>query len=472
MGIHPYLGANVSPRSVQELYYRNLLDTNETLFAIFDGILFDEQGRHVGGFSVTDFIILTDQRLLTWARGMFSDSVDGFSWKDVDVIEARTWDPLHGSVSLAFRVGSFIQQRQLRVNVKGYPSMDRESERIVINKLDYMPASDVPIMEEMVAWIGDQVVANVSGQALNKAFSAKFSYTTPEEQPTLGSGTYQDPYDNDSPEPEAKAPKRGWWIFGKKSNEDVPTALADNPEQLVAAYEHQRSGGRSSEPAPMASAPTQGVGPLSRSASSVTSVVDRVGVYDVSRGLRLFFDTPRQLGVPINKMVSSAIESVGSLQDPDLPQKAATGIQAAINTQQQNLLGLIVEPVVQAVLKPGKKGKGEQGERGVSRRRIQINSNELGTKRDTRQPLAHTSVQAQEIDAGESLSDIPTRKGDAQASSSSRARDNARRPVSIRKSKSMQRTQSASPSSTRDADAETIIHESRARTLEDTESSS
>jgi hypothetical protein len=35
----------------------------------------------------------------------------------------------------------------------------------MINTLDYMPADDVSYMAQQIAWIGDQVVAGVQGEA-------------------------------------------------------------------------------------------------------------------------------------------------------------------------------------------------------------------------------------------------------------------------------------------------------------------
>jgi len=385
MGFHPFLGSNVSSKSVQELYYRNLLNGQESALAVFDGILLDEQGRHVGGFSVTDFIVLTDQRVLTWARGVFSDAVDGFSWKDVDVVEAKTWDPIHGSVSLAFRVGSSTSpQRQLRVTVKGFRPVERETERVIINKLDYMPATDVPIMEEMVAWIGDQVVAGITGDILQKAFATRFTYTSSEQQSSFSLSSQESTQYAEAKE--AAKPKRGWWIFGPKE-EEVVASLTDSSEQLVAAYEHQR-GSQAKVPAYLVSgSSSQPTGPLARSASGLTSVVDHVGVYDISRGLRLFFDTPRHLESPVSKIMSNIAENAGDLQDADLPKKAVSGFQAMINSQQQNLLGLIVEPVARIVFKSGKQRQAtdENGERPGSRRRIQINSGVSGRKRESHQ---------------------------------------------------------------------------------------
>jgi hypothetical protein len=478
MGVHPYLGTNVSPTQVQEILYRGLLHKEETLFALFDGILFDEQGQHVGGLSLSDFLVLTDQRLITWARGVFSDTVDGFLWKDVDVIEARTWDPLHGSISLAFRIAPVVSTRPPRVAVKSRANTLRaveEAERIVINKLDYVPAADVPVMEEMVAWIGDQVVAGMQGDKLLTAFAETFTVSQapalPAPQPTYSQPQSSSDYYQESRDSrESQAPRRRWWSFGKKDQQDVSSDLADNPERLVAAYELQRGTDYSYRPQssqfPSSSTGSSykpslgnsGVGPLGRSASSVTSVVDRMGVYDVSRGLRMLIEAPRQMSGPFNQLINGAAEIVGSLQDSELGKRASAGLQIAMDNADEivekreqakssappNIFGL-VGPVVQAVLggndaKDGKgQGKGKDSGRHASRRRIQINDSQ---QQRTLRPAAmrsHDDTMA-DTDADEAGYDA-TALSETPALRSNRATVvKQRRPVVVRKSSSTTRS--------------------------------
>lgn len=168
----PFLGVNVSMASVEELRQRDLLDEGETLLALFDGTLLDENRRRVGGLALADFVALTDRRLILWARGFFNDTVDGFPWSDVDVVRAETWDPWHGRVSLALRIPA-TPPRKRRVAL-GEVQDPGQPERVIVNTLDYMPAEDVDMLAKMVAWVGDQVLAGVSGEELVKAFEAEF----------------------------------------------------------------------------------------------------------------------------------------------------------------------------------------------------------------------------------------------------------------------------------------------------------
>jgi hypothetical protein len=71
MSFRPFLGANVNVASVDEFHFRGLIEEGETLLAIFDGVLLDENRRRIGGVSLCDFVALTDKRLITWARGFF-----------------------------------------------------------------------------------------------------------------------------------------------------------------------------------------------------------------------------------------------------------------------------------------------------------------------------------------------------------------------------------------------------------------
>lgn len=409
MGIHPYIGTNVSPMQVQELDYRGIVHQGETLFAIFDGILYDDKGKHIGGFSVSDFVVLTDQRVITWARGLFSDTVDGFPWKDVDVVEAKTWDPLHGSVSIAFRINRTAPSRQLRVAVKEPRTAIRteETERIFINKFDYIPAADVPVLEEMIAWIGDQVVDGITGESLLRAFADAFTF--PANEPVA----LPQPSESSSYAPEPKPPKRKWWSFGRKDYDEVPDELADNPGRLIAAYEMHR-GGDTSTPnykSMQSSAPSTPVtrggssGPLSQSTTSVTSVIDRVGLYDFSRGVRLLLDAPKQFGEPINKIVNDTAEMIGDLQDPEMRKRAAFGLQFAANSQQSGLLKLVA-PVFQAVLGAGdsdsdsdseRDGEGNKGGKGGRKRKIKSSRRRIQVAAQTNAPVRSTRSSSRNV---------------------------------------------------------------------------
>lgn len=337
MNKSPYLGTNISTASVDELYFRGLLEEGETLLALFDGILIDDQGRRIGGLALNDFVILTDQRLVMWARGFFNDTVDGFEWQDVDVAEAGTWDPFHGRVRLALRLPS-AEPRKRRISIKGQEGASDSGERVIINTLDYMPAEDVPALARMVEWVGDQVLAGVGGDVLLAAFAENFSMP---ERPRTARFPFLE-Y-TPEPEPEPEPPKqRWWWPFGRNAE---PQPNVDSPRGVIAAYERERRGGGSSPNLPVRS---PGPGP---------SAYEQPAIYDVSRGLRLLLEGPRRLDGTLkraNQIVSGTSELIDGMQDPGVRRNMISGLRRVLDQQEQQQ-GLLapVAPVVRAVLNFG-----------------------------------------------------------------------------------------------------------------------
>ena len=346
MSIQPYLGTNINPTSVDELRYRGLLEEGELLLALFDGVLLDENNRRVGGLALSDFVALTDQRLITWARGLFNDTVDAFVWKDVDVAEAGTWDPFHGRVRLAFRLPT-VAPRTRRIALKGGAEGDSVSgDKILINTFDYMPADDVTAMAHMVAWVGDQVLAGLVGEELLAAFGEQFP--APERSAPMPFFSAPPPMaPPPAPPPEAPARKRWWQLGGRE--EAVQPGLPDSPAGLVAAYESQRSGGapgRPSDPArpQMPQMPMQGQ-PI---------MPEQPSMYDVSRSLRLMLEAPRRIVSGLRRAreaVGGASELVNGMQDPRVRRNALAGMRSAVE-QHEEARGPLspVAPLARAVL--------------------------------------------------------------------------------------------------------------------------
>lgn len=331
----PFLGVNVSMASVEELRQRDLLDEGETLLALFDGMLLDENRRRVGGLALADFVALTDRRLILWARGFFNDTVDGFPWSDVDVVRAETWDPWHGRVSLALRIPA-TPPRKRRVAL-GEVQDPGQSERVVVNTLDYMPAEDVDMLAKMVAWVGDQVLAGVSGEELVKAFEAAFPAV---ERKPLPPFFMSEPAPPPMPEPEPKKPaKKPWWKFGAADEEEEPAPAS--PSNLIAAYESQRGG------APAGAAPAP-VGPL-------PTLPEQPNMYEVSRSLRLMLEVPRGLARGLRRaseIMSGATELLNNMQDPRVRRNAMRGIYYAAAQQEAEGGPLApVGPVVRAAVR-------------------------------------------------------------------------------------------------------------------------
>lgn len=367
MSIQPYLGVNVNAASVEELRYRGLLEEGEVLLALFDGILLDENRRRVGGLALTDFLALTDRRMITWARGFFNDTVDSFAWADVDVVDAETWDPWHGRVRLAFRLPA-VAPRTRRIAVRGSTEAPGQEERVLLNTLDYVPVEDVTVLANMVAWIGDQIVQGVTGEPFVEAFAAE--YPAVERQPPAP--FFQVQPDLPPPpveQPPVEQPKKRWWQWGK-AEEAVPALEPPTtPGNLIAAYESRRQG------VPVGSGPQ--AGPLPQSPlGPIPTLPEQPNMYEVSRSLRLVLEVPRRLARGMRRageMMGGASELVSGMQDPQVRRNAMRGIyRAAAQQEAENGPLAPVGPVVRAAVRFSEPLEQEQAD--PASRRIQVRS--------------------------------------------------------------------------------------------------
>ncbi len=369
MSTRPYLGINVNAASVEEMHYRGLLEEGETLLALFDGVLLDEHRRRVGGLALADFVALTDTRVVTWARGFFNDTVDSFKWQDVDVVQAETWDPWHGRVSLAFRLPA-VAPRKRRIAVNGSNEEPGSGERLVLNTLDYMPADDVGTFARMVELIGDQIVAGVSSEALVAAFVAEFPVVEREPlQPFFTAPEPAPPPPAMPAEPEPSAGRRRWWQVGRPGEEQHELPPPATPGNLIAAYESARGGAPAGSGAP---AMAQGgpVGPM-------PSLPEQPSMYEVSRSLRLFLEAPRKVARGLRRAseaMGGAGELVQGLQDPRVRRNAMRGLyHTAAQHEAEGGPLAPVGPVVRAAVRfaePVEDGQGDQQQS----RRIQVRS--------------------------------------------------------------------------------------------------
>lgn len=423
MSTRPYLGINVNAASVDEMHYRGLLEEGETLLALFDGVLLDENRRRVGGLALADFVALTDLRVITWARGFFNDTVDSFVWRDVDVVQAETWDPWHGRVQLAFRLPP-VAPRKRRIAVNGSYDEPGNGERLIINTLDYMPADDVATFARMVELIGDNFVAGVGGDDLITAFAAEFPVV--EREPLQPFFTAPEPAPPPAVEqPEAPAERRRWWQLGRAGEAELepqPTS----PGNLIAAYERARGGapagsGTSAMPQPGP------VGPL-------PTLPEQPSMYEVSRSLRLFLEAPRRLAKGLRRatdMVGGAGELVQGLQDPRVRRNAMRGLyHTAAQHEAEGGPLAPVGPVVRAAVRfaePLEDGQPEQ-----QSRRIQVRA----TVRKAPTPVETEGVAEPQR---------PQRQGPPPAEVAPPAAEPAARPDPVRRSISVRRVDMAPP---------------------------
>lgn len=123
----PYVGKHVERKHVEEFFHFHR-EVDEVVIAIVDGIIFDEGGRRVGGMTLHDYVILTDQCLILWARGLQSDVLDRLVYPGVS-FEGKPIDKLHGEVRLAFTPPAVPKPVQARI--------------------DLLPLNDLPALKEL-----------------------------------------------------------------------------------------------------------------------------------------------------------------------------------------------------------------------------------------------------------------------------------------------------------------------------------
>jgi len=367
MNTRPYLGTNVTPESADELRHRGILEEGELLLAVFDGVLLDENRRRIGGVALSDFIALTDRRLISWARGLFNDTVDSFTWQDVDVAKAETWDPWHGRVIIAFRLAP-VAPRSRRIVVKGMSPVQPESERIVINTLDYMPADDVAPLANMIAWVGDQVVSGMAGETIAHSFAEQFPSSDRHAQAVF---LAPEPLPPPPPPRAEKRRKKNWWqrAFGEPEE-----PIAPDTSNLINAYENRRSSqpagaGMPSAPVPM---------PMSPVPSEMQLLIGQPSVYEMSRTIQLMLEAPRRFAHSVRRageMMSGATDLVSGLQSPQVRRTAMLGIyQAAMQQEMNNGPLAPMAPVVRAAVRFSESMTEESSEapNQSSSRRLQI----------------------------------------------------------------------------------------------------
>ncbi len=341
MSILPYLGANVNQSNVDEIIHRGFLEEDETLLALFDGIILDERGQRAGGLALSDFLALTDRGVILWVRGFWNDAVDTFAWPDVDVAETGTWGPIHGRVRLGLRLPA-PEARQKRIKIKGVAE-DEPSERVIINTLDYMPSEDVPVLAHMIEWIGDQVIAGTPTAELQATLNEMFPR---QERVRLLPRSFQPPMPQ--PEEQPQQTKQGWWSFGGKKKS---ASSSNTPESLVAAYEYERRG---SSPRS-----TSNVSATVYSSDTPARLPDQPSIHEVTRGLRLLLDAPYRLKgtmVRANQVMSGTNELLENMQDPEVRRRAIAGLRFAIDQQDRQQTGLgTVASAARAMLRFGER---------------------------------------------------------------------------------------------------------------------
>ncbi len=136
-----FVGTNSTPRHVAEAQRQGIVNANETLLGIFDGIFYEAGNKRIGGIALNDFLVITDHALTIWARDQYRDYVDRFPLSHTFVGERKQKDSLHGTLKLALVLPD--------VSVEELDG----AERIEIT-FDFVPIADLELIAGLIDVLG------------------------------------------------------------------------------------------------------------------------------------------------------------------------------------------------------------------------------------------------------------------------------------------------------------------------------
>jgi hypothetical protein len=123
---------------LQEAYHQQIITPNDMLLAFFDGILFDGDGKRVGGMALSDYLLITDTALILWARDQYKDYVDRFPLSHAFVTSYGPKDGLHA----VLRLNLLMPETNLNGNLN-------KAEKVNVI-FDMVPLPDIEIMAGML----------------------------------------------------------------------------------------------------------------------------------------------------------------------------------------------------------------------------------------------------------------------------------------------------------------------------------
>lgn len=91
MAKNVYIGKEVVREHIEQAI-REILRPDEVLLGAFHGQAMSAGGyglfaRYKGGMSLHDYLLVTNSRVIMWARGLLSHSTDGFHYEDISSVE-------------------------------------------------------------------------------------------------------------------------------------------------------------------------------------------------------------------------------------------------------------------------------------------------------------------------------------------------------------------------------------------------
>lgn len=83
----PFIGSSVDRGHIKKAI-SDILDKGEMLLGAFHGLpMKGEHGQPMGGIALHHYLLVTDQRVVFWGRGMMSNATDAFYYDDIVSVE-------------------------------------------------------------------------------------------------------------------------------------------------------------------------------------------------------------------------------------------------------------------------------------------------------------------------------------------------------------------------------------------------
>lgn len=97
-----YYSHTTVPAHLEEITRLDVLDPDEQVLVAIDGVLVDQQGQRLSGPTLHDYCLITDLRVILWARDYGRHLCYAFPLHELTLIDGRGIDPIHGAVTMGF----------------------------------------------------------------------------------------------------------------------------------------------------------------------------------------------------------------------------------------------------------------------------------------------------------------------------------------------------------------------------------
>jgi hypothetical protein len=229
-----YHSHTLVPGHLEVLPSLGVLEHDEQVLVALDGVLVDGQGMRLSGPTLHDYCLLTNLRLILWARDYGNHYCYAFPLAELVLVEGAGLDPLHAQIRMVF-VAEGEEEQQFTFTLLPLSDLQPATTllRLAADSARQMAVAGLPRHEagpEMVAVLTEQIYGNADGPLPGSAPYRWPGAAAP--QPLHPGVTYQQNPANLPPEPIYAASRlaRSAWDTLRRSlhNADLPFDLNSN----------------------------------------------------------------------------------------------------------------------------------------------------------------------------------------------------------------------------------------------------